>query len=405
MTTVTIERLGHQGDGIAPGPVYVPRMLPGEVVEGEISGDRISAPKIITPSSDRVKPACRHYAQCGGCSLQHASDDFVANWKAGVVREALMARGLGAEISAVHTSPAKSRRRAVLTGKRTKKGAMVGFHGAASHVIVDVLDCQILQPAIASLLPELRRLTVEFASRKGELRFVITSSDTGIDLLISGGKELDLAMRGRLAELSEQMDLARLVWEDEVIAQRRPPILNIGSAPVPLAPGGFLQATREGQTALQAAVMQTVNDARSVVDLFSGCGTFALVAAEKAEVHAVDSVDDLLAALDAGWRHGTGLKQITTENRDLFRRPMLSDELAKFDVAIIDPPRAGAEAQVVELASSKIPTVASVSCNPVTFARDAEILVKAGYAISNVQVVDQFRWSPHVEVTACFSLQ
>ena len=404
MSELTIERLGHRGDGIAPGPVFVPRTLPGEVVTGALEGDRLPAPKIVTPSPERVKPHCRHYNACGGCALQHASDDFIAGWKKEIVQSALAAHDLAAPVSEIHTSPPASRRRATFSGRRTKKGALVGFHAPASDVITEIPDCLILRPALLALLPHLKALTAKMASRKGEMRYAATEADTGLDLAVSGGKPLDLALRETLAAFTEATGLARLTWDDEPVSERMAPTVTIGTAPVPIPPGAFLQATAEGEAALRSAVAEAVERPRRAVDLFAGCGTFALSLAQSSEVHAVEGDAALLAALDAGWRQGARLHKVTTERRDLFRQPLMPEELRGFDAAVIDPPRAGAEAQMVALAEARIPRIASVSCNPVTFARDSAILTRAGYELTRIDVVDQFRWSPHVELVGAFSL-
>ncbi|WP_108483809.1 class I SAM-dependent RNA methyltransferase [Oceaniglobus ichthyenteri] len=395
-----IERLGHQGDGIAPGPIFIPRTLPGEVVTGVASGGRVDDPRIVTPSPDRIAPPCPHYKACGGCALQHARDEFVADWKVGVVRHALTAQGLNTEITGAETSPARSRRRAVLSGRRTKKGALVGFHGRASGVITEISQCHLLHPDLMAGMAAYQALVIAGASRKGEMALTVTGSQAGLDVMVRGGKPLDGQMRIDLAGLANQHDLARLVWEDEVIVTRCPPVQSFGTALVTPPPGAFLQATVPGEQALTRAVLRAVGKANRVADLFAGCGTFALPLAQRAEVHAVEGVAGMLAALDQGWRHAKGLKQITHATRDLFRRPLLPDELDKFDAIVIDPPRAGAEAQMVEIARANVPTIAAVSCNPVTFARDARILTDAGYRLDWVHVVDQFRWSPHVELAA-----
>lgn len=402
MSGVTIERLGHQGDGIAPGPLFVPRTLPGETVEGAVTGDRIEAPRILTPSPDRVKAPCVHYRSCGGCSLQHASDDFVARWKRGVVEQALTAQGLSAEIRGVATSPARSRRRATLSGRRTKKGVLVGFHAPRSETVTPIPGCMLLTPALIAGLPACEALVLAGASRKGALKLTLTEAEAGLDIAVSGGKPLDLGLETELAQIAGAQGLARLSWNDEVVAMATPPAQRFGPARVVPPPGAFLQATKAGEAALTAAVREAVGEAGQVIDLFAGCGTFTLPLAERAEVHAVESVPAMLEALDAGWRRAPGLHRVTTETRDLFRRPLLADEL-KAEAVVIDPPRAGAEAQMAALAAGEVPRIAAVSCNPVSFARDAKILTDAGYRLDWLAVVDQFRWSPHVELAACFT--
>ena len=405
MTELRIERLGHHGDGIADGPVYVPLTLPGEVVEGTLEGQTLSDVRVLMPSSDRVSAPCRHFKACGGCSVQHASDAFVAGWKVGIVRQALESQGLETDFRAIETSPSLSRRRATFAARRTKKGAMAGFHGRGSDTLIEVPDCQLLLPDVRAGLEVAKALAMVGASRKGALAVTVTQSAQGLDVAVANGKPLDGPLRLALAQLCEQKSLARLAWEDEVIAMRLAPAQRFGSADVVPPPGAFLQATREGEAALLRAVEEAVGDAGSVADLFSGCGTFSLPLAGRAQVHAVEGEAEMIAALEAGWRKATGLKPLSAEARDLFRRPLLPDELAKFEAIVLDPPRAGAERQVAEICKTTVPRIAFVSCNPVTFARDARMLCDAGYRLNWVQVVDQFRWSAHVELAASFSLE
>ena len=405
MNSWTIDRLGRRGDGVAVGAAgraLAPLVLPGEVIEGEAVEGRIAAPRILTPSADRVRPVCGHYRACGGCSLMHASEGFTAAWKQQVVETALAAQGIAARVGAAHVSPPRSRRRAVFSGRRTKKGALVGFHARASDVIVDLVDCPVIRPEIQAALPLLRQIVVTGASRDAELSLVVIHGPAGLDVAVTGGKPMEPALFQALAGLADEGDLARLDWDGQSIT-RRAPALPLGRALVVPPPAAFLQATAEGEAALLAAVKQALGPQKRVVDLFSGVGTFALPLAESMEVHAVEGDAAMTRALDLAARNTPNLHRISTETRDLFRRPLEPDELNAFTAAVIDPPRAGAEAQTDRLAASRIPVIAAVSCNPVTFARDAKALSAAGYRLDWVQVVDQFRWSTHVELVARFS--
>ncbi|MBY5933375.1 class I SAM-dependent RNA methyltransferase [Tateyamaria omphalii] len=404
MTTVTIDRLGQRGDGIAPGPIYAPMTLPGERVTGTLDGTHLMDVRIDTPSPGRVSPPCSHFRSCGGCQLQHASDDLVADWKHDVVANYLRNVRIETDIRPTLTSPSQSRRRASFAARRTKKGAMAGFHARKSDTIMQVPNCILITPTLRTALPICEDLAVVGASRKAALSITVTDSTTGLDFAVTGGKPLDGQLRIALASLCEQHRIARLTWEDELIGMREPPAQPMGTARVVPPPGAFLQATEHGQQTLTDLVRGIVGPAKSVVDLFAGCGTFALPLAEMAEVHAVEGDTDMMTALDAGWRQAAGLKRVTTEARDLFRRPLLSDELARFDAVVIDPPRAGAAAQMAELARAQVPVIAHVSCNPQSFARDAETLCNAGYVLDWVQPVDQFRWSTHVELVGAFRL-
>jgi 23S rRNA (uracil1939-C5)-methyltransferase len=271
-------------------------------------------------------------------------------------------------------------------------------------MIVEIPNCTLLLPELMAALPIAKALATIGLSRRGELSLTVTQSSSGLDIAATGGSEPDRTTLERLVAEAEKADVARLAWNGEIIATRRPPMQYFGRAAVVPPPGAFLQATQHGEHVLLSAVREIVGDAASVVDLFPGCGTFSLPLAETARVHAVEGSADMTEALSQGWRGVEGLKQVTAETRDLFRNPLLADELVSFDACVIDPPRAGAEAQIAELAKARVPRIAHVSCNPVTFARDAGSLVEAGYRLDWVQPVDQFRWSAHVELVASFTL-
>ena len=403
---LTIDRLGHLGDGVAQGtegPVFVPQTLPGEVIEGEIHGDIVPQFRIVTPSINRVRPPCPHARTCGGCMMQHAADPFVADWKVGIVKGALAGQGLSAEFRPILTSPPRSRRRATVAARRTKGGALLGFHARGSETLVAVPNCHLLHPDLLAAFPALEALVRIGGSRSSEMALTITASLSGVDIVAEGGKDADPATQMELARLAETHGIARLTWNSEIVALRAMPMQRFGRALVAPPPGAFLQATAEGEAALLRSVALAIGAARKITDLFAGVGTFALPLAERAEVHAVESLPAMLAALEKGARGAEGLRRVTTETRDLFRRPLEPDEFKGVEAVVIDPPRAGAEAQTRTLSRSDIPVIAAVSCNPVTFARDAKILVNAGYSLDWVQVVDQFRWSPHVELAARFS--
>ena len=404
---ITIERLGHLGDGIAQGTdgvIYAPAMLPGETVEGDLQGNTLHNIRILTPSPLRVRPPCPHARSCGGCLMQHAADTFVADWKLGIVKGALAGQGLMAPMLPIITSPPNSRRRATMAGRRTKGGALIGFHARGSDNLVAVPNCQLLHPDLIATFPALEALIKLGVTRTTEASFTVTRSLGGPDVMVQGGKPLDSALLLDLARVAEANNIARLTWNGETVALRTAPMQRFGRALVSPPPGAFLQATAEGESALLKSVALAIGPARKIVDLFAGSGTFALPLAERSEVHAVEGDAAMITALDKGARNAEGLKRVTHETRDLFRRPLEPDEFKGVDAVVIDPPRAGAEAQVRTLAKTRVPVVAMVSCNPATFARDARIMTEAGYKIDWIQVVDQFRWSAHVELVARLSL-
>ncbi|MGA1209573.1 MAG: class I SAM-dependent RNA methyltransferase [Gemmobacter sp.] len=382
---LTIERLGHHGDGIAEG-IFVPGALPGETVEGEVADGVMAAPRILTPSPARIRPPCAHARGCGGCALQHAAEGFVAEWKAGVVARALAAQGLAPEVLATRTLPAGTRQRATFAARRGRSGAIVGFHRRASAEIVPVPGCRVLHPDLIAALPVLGDLVEAGLSRSAAADILCTRTLAGLDIAVTGVAAPEGARAATLAAIAAAAGVARLSWGGEIIAQTAPPEVAIGRARVALPPGAFLQPSAEGAALLADLVRAAVGPARRVADLFAGIGTGA---------------PELGAGLLGAARTTPGLRAVTAEARDLFRRPLLAAELARFDAVVIDPPRAGAEAQTVEIARARVPVVAMVSCNPASFARDARILTAAGYRLGPVQPVDQFRWSAHVELVAC----
>ncbi len=400
-----IDRLGMEGDGIATGPqgdIYAPFTLPTEIVRGQLEGDRLANVGVLQSSPQRIAPVCKHFGTCGGCALQHASDPFLADWKVDIIRRALAAHGLTAPFRAIVSSPPNSRKRAVFAGRRTKKTVQVGFHGRNSGAIVPIEECHLIVPELLSAMPALQKLAKLGATRNTGIRMSVSVSDTGLDVGISEAKELEASVQEEVISIAIEDDFARLTWNGDVIALARPPSRRFGNAQVTPPSAAFGQATSQGEAALVAGVLEAVSGASRVADLFSGCGTFTLPLAEKAEVHAVEFDQAMLAALDAGWRHANGLKRVTHESRDLFNRPLLPAELNHFDAIVIDPPRAGAQAQCTQIAPSKITRLAYVSCNPVTFARDVKQLAVAGFIMDWLQPVDQFRWSGHVELVASF---
>ena len=330
--------------------------------------------------------------------MQDRSDEEVAAWKQNQVVAALTERGLEAPVRGVHTSRPASRRRAVFSGRRTKKTTQLGFHARGSDLLINIEECRVLSPEIVEALPALHRVVGMAATRRSVVRISATKSDCGLDVAVENAQDIDMRVEAELAEIAP--NFARLAWNGDVVVQVSQPSHKLGTAHVVPPPGGFLQATIEGQGALTDVVLDATEGARSVVDLFAGAGTFALALAGRASVHAVEADAEALIALDKGWRSTPDLRAVSTETRNLFKRPLLPAELNKFDAIVLDPPRAGAAAQIDEIAACDVDQIAYVSCNPATFARDCHILNKAGYDIDYIDVIDQFRWSNHVEIAA-----
>lgn len=405
-----ITRLGAEGDGIADtpnGPVYVPFSHPGDRLKAAVEKNRGTIMALTEPAAGRVEPQCRHFGPdgvngaCGGCSLQHLNADTYRAFKRDLVVNALKSKGIDIEVSPLVEAQAGQRRRAVFAARNTEKELLLGFNQAASHHIVSILECPVLKPSIVARLGAVRTIGRALAPNAEPFRIGVLETLTGLDLMFDGLPKLsDAKRRSAIEVILKQPGIARVSLNDEILIEPIKPAIRFGSMDVYPPAGGFTQATSEAEDAMAALVRDIVGKSKNVADLFSGSGTFALRLAEAAKVHAVEADARALAALDQAVRGRQGLKPVTHEKRDLFRRPMMAQELKHFDAVVFDPPRAGAEFQAKELARSTVRKIAAVSCNPLTLARDLAILVAGGYRIASVTPIDQFLWSPHVEAVA-----
>lgn len=406
-----IARLGSQGDGVAencpgvPGPVFVPFALPGETVVARVAGERGELVSVERASGDRVAPLCRHFAHCGGCDVQHMSAATYAAWKRQLVVDAFAQRGLAADVAPLAEIPPGTRRRAVLSGVMTRNGIVLGFHAARDRTIVDVEQCPVLTPRLAAFLPAVRRLLAALPRFEGEARVTLIEADNGISVAVADAvstKELNADVVSRIAAAAAEVTgLLRLSIAGDAVYQRAAPEIAMGRARVVPPADVFLQAAHAAEAAMVARVLAALpKKVTRVVDLFAGVGAFTFPLAERASVLAVDSDATALGALKHAARNAQGLKPIETRVRDLFREPLSRKELEGCDVAVLDPPRAGAKAQSEMLAKSKVPVVVMVSCNPATLARDVRILVDGGYVLGPVTPIDQFVFTAHVEAVA-----
>ncbi|WP_011580080.1 MULTISPECIES: class I SAM-dependent RNA methyltransferase [Chelativorans] len=400
---LTIVELGAQGDGIAhtpAGPVYVPFALPGEEVTARVEKQRATLLSVEKPSPLRVEPASPYFGICGGCSVQHLAPLAYAEWKRDKVVRALRSRGLEAEVAPLVLCPPASRRRVTLTARSAGGRTLLGFNAAQSHQIVEIEECAIAVPQIVAALPDLRLLVGLIAAGSKPFHITVTATRTGLDIAAEESGRLGEQKRQKALQFALAKGFARLSVGGEVLVEREKPVVMFGDVPVAIPPGGFLQATEQAEEAMAGLVTAHFKGAKHVADLFAGSGTFALRLARQARVHAVESEGAALAALEDAAKGASGLKPVSVERRDLFNRPILAKELAQYDGLVFDPPRVGAEAQCRQLARSTVNRVAAVSCNPGTLARDLSILVEGGYRIAKVTPIDQFLWSPHVEVVA-----
>lgn len=408
MRELAIERVGAQGDGVAEGPVYAPLTLPGERIRARVAGERTESVEVVASSPDRVEPPCPHFGECGGCALQHwASAPYLA-WKVEQIRLALARERIETELAPPFAARPGSRRRLALHARSDAKGgALIGFKARRSWRLVPIEVCPVADPRLAAAFPALRRLAAPlFEHPKSAPTLHVTLTDTGLDVDITGIERrtgaLSADARMRVATAAAAADLARVTLDADIVFQARQPVVRIGRAAVALPPGAFLQAVAAAEAAMAAFVAEALSGAARIADLYCGVGAFALRLAERASLAAFDVSNPAVRALASAQGSVGGLKPIAAEARDLARRPVLAAELSRFDAAVVDPPRAGAAEQHRELAASDLGRVASVSCNPATFARDARILTDAGFTLSRVLPVDQFLWSPHIELVGVF---
>lgn len=408
---LVITRVGGQGDGVAEtpdGPVFAPLTLPGETVRAEVRDGRAETITLLEASPDRVEPVSPHYGDCGGCALQHWAAAPYLEWKREQVRRALARERIEAEIEPTVAVPPGTRRRLALHARRGPDGAAVlGFKARKSWRLVEIRACPVADPRLVAAIPALTRVAEAFLEHpRSAPTLHATWTLTGLDVDVtgverrSGGLSRDAQMRA--VEAAAAADLARLSLAGETLVMSRQPVVAFGPAIVPLPPGGFLQAVPEAEAAMVARAVEAVRGASKIADLFCGAGTFTFPLATEAPVLAADASAAAIAALKAGIGTARGLKPVAAEARDLFRRPLAPYDLRGCDAVVLDPPRAGALEQTQQLAQARAATAAYVSCNPVTFARDARVLIDAGFRLETVTPVDQFLWSAHVELVGVF---
>jgi len=424
---VVVERLGGRGDGLAQAditvgyvtetrPLFIPFALPGERVRVRPVSDRgegvaCDLIELVEPAPERIDPACEHFMICGGCAVQHLEAGAYQSWKRDQVVQYLGRAGLGdVPVAALRTCAPEARRRADFVLRMIGRKLVAGFHERGSNRIVEISECPVLRPAIFALMQPLRQLFDGMLEQGQSIDCVVNELDNGLDLLLRLPDHPDLDFREKLAAFADDQDLTRLSYHAEgdslpapvPLAQRRTPVITFGPVTVTPPPGAFLQATMDGEATIQELVRQGTQGARAVLDLYAGCGTLCLALDGSAERLAVEGDDALLAAIRGGADAARLGGRVRTERRDLTQRPFAGKELGKFDAVVLDPPRAGAREQAAALAASKVRRIVYVSCNPATFARDARTLVDGGYECLEVTPIDQFLWTPHIELVANF---
>jgi len=398
--------IGGRGDGIAEtdeGRIYVPYTVPGDRLRLTVRGGEVVDAQRTADGKSRQTPVCGHFGTCGGCALQHVDDGAYSEWKRQRVAETLARRGLDIEVAPPVRIASGTRRRVRLGARATAKGIVLGFKARHSHWLVDMIECPVARPEIVAFLTPLRSVLSDCLSNGAVAEVSVTIAEGGLDVAVDTASALDLEMRERLADFAATEDLARLAWGGELVVQQRSPRMAFAGIAVHLPPDAFLQPTKEGEAALTDIVVVALDPAARVADLFAGCGAFSLpLAIGGKRVRALDADIAQISALHAAAQDPSLGTRLMAEARDLERRPLAGAELAALDGIVLDPPRAGAAAQIREIAAMAIPVVAYASCNPATFARDARTLVDGGYRLDSVTPIDQFVWSTEVELAAVF---
>ncbi len=386
----------------------MPLTLPDETVRVSGSGERRTLVEVLTPSAERVAPPCPHFGVCGGCALQHWDLADYRAWKVDQVRLTLARARIETDIGLLFAAEPHSRRRLALHARRGKGGAVLGFKERHAWTLAPIETCVIADPRLVAALPDLRKLAAPLLQHPKSAPILhVTLTETGIDVEVSGVERKSGALSAdalmRVGQIAAGADFARVTVAGEIAFQSRAPVVRFGAAMVELPPGSFLQAVAAAEQAMADTIVAASGGARRIADLYCGAGAFTFRLAAVAPVLAADASAPAIRALIKATASAPGLKSIAAEARDLDRRPLLAADLARIDVAVFDPPRAGAAAQAAQLAASKVARVVAVSCNPATFARDAAILIGGGLTLVRVMVVDQFLWSPHIELVAVFS--
>ncbi len=400
---VSIVALDAHGHGLTANGAIIPGALPGERALVKVKGKQAEHVETLARSPERAAPICPWFGTCGGCAAQHMSTLLYQAWKRGLLVEALKREGVAAKVGALIDAHGAGRRRATFHARFPHgEPDEVGFMRARSHDIIAIDKCPLFSPGMAGAIPAAHALSGDLRGLMKPLDIGVTATLDGLDVDLRGSGPLGRAETQKLAQTADALDLARVSNHGEILIERRSPRIAFGEALARLPPGGFLQATEAGELWLSEFAEGALADAKKVADLFCGAGAFALRLARRRQIFAADADPAAIGALARTAATTPGLRKLEAETRDLFRCPLRADELATFDAALIDPPRAGAIEQARALAASTLPLVVSISCNAATFARDARVLIDGGFQVESVTPLDQFRFSAHVEIAAVF---
>ena len=399
-----IDALGHQGDGVAQtakGRTFVPFTLAGERIEVAKSSGHRKLIAVLQPSDDRIVPVCRHFGTCGGCQVQHLDHKPYLTWKRQRVIDALNSAKINVPVEPVLCFPEDQRRRVVFSATHTSSEVELGFIQKSTHNVIAISECPVITGRISSKLAVIKKVIRPILPAKGITSIHVLACDNGLDVHLEANGRLAENARQSAIRLALEENIARLSFGDEILIETKRPKLTMGTAQVCVPPGLFVQAVALAEQAMAELVVAHLKSCKQVADLYCGAGTFALRLAENSTVLACENNQSAIDALDEAWR-GTGgkLKLIRSQKRDLHVRPVMAEELKKIQGVVFDPPRAGAQIQAQQLARSKVKKIAAVSCNPGSLAQDLRILIAGGFKIKSVQPIDQFVYTPHIEVVA-----
>ncbi len=409
----TITSLGGLGDGIADvngKPLFVPKTVVGDTLHVRVLKEtstelRGEIAEIITAGENRAIPPCRHFESCGGCSLQQLKEQAYKAFKTQMFHSALRQAGYDLPDASIAFLPASSRRRVEMRVYRRGGITQMAYFRPGTNELLPIEKCLILTKPLQSFLFPLSKALGDLQGVEHIKSIKLTHLESGIDMLLVLKQELN---REALLALAEHTDVARLSMqvnnsEPRIIVSRRQAEIMLAGYPIALPADAFLQSSAEAQARLTEFVITHIPTKGNVLDLFSGIGTYSFPMTKAHTVHAVESHAGMVSHLKKAAKKHQLEKILTAECRDLFHAPLSKTELSKFEAVVINPPRPGAKRQVEEIAASGISRVVMISCNPGTFARDAKILKNAGFSLTHAEAIDQFVYSPHLEIAAVFS--
>ena len=426
-----IKTIGSKGEGIAKlftelnfqeknYNFIIPFALPNEKIIAKptkIFSKNVRAELIeITKSSDeRVNPQCKHFFKCGGCLLQHWDFEKYKDWKMNRVTSSMDELSSKTKIKKMISSSLNTRRHTKFTAKRNNSKVIIGFYEHKSHFVTEIQECLILEKSLIKLIQDLQKPLEEILNIGDTIHIHANLLDNGIDLLIDGLADLSFINLSRLNEKLIENNVVRAhrrlnnkILDLLFVTDKTSLSNNNFSSVIYPPPGGFLQATLCGETAIIKSVIEALknfNKKKIICELFCGSGTITLpLLLQNFRINAFELNADSLDSIDLAKKGKPFKNNIKTQTRNLKSKPLTASELKEYGAIIIDPPRSGAQLQFLNIAESKVETVVSISCDLDSFVRDSKILIENNYILKWVQPIDQFLYSPHLEIVGFFQL-